>query len=74
MMCNKLQVDFFRIYTYATRVYSKYLLIEGCDFITSKESLQANCIALIVIGSVPFDNSCHVATPCYFVGISKTKL
>ena len=56
-MCNKLQVDFFRIYTYATRVYSKYLLIEGCDFITSKESLQANCIALIVIGSVPFDNS-----------------
>ena len=59
-MCNKLQVDFFRIYKSATRLYSKYLLIEGCDFITSKESLQANFIALIVIGSVQFDNSCHV--------------
>ena len=51
---------FFRIYKSATRMYSKYLLIEGCDFITSKESLQANFIALIVIGSVQFDNSCHV--------------
>ena len=33
---------------------SQYLLIEGCDFITSKESLQANRIALIVICSLPF--------------------
>ena len=73
-MCNKLQVDFFRIYKSATRLYSKYLLIEGCNFVTSKESLQANCIALVVIGSVPLDNSCHVATPCFFVGISKTKM
>ena len=72
-MCNKLQVDFFRIYKSATRLYSKYLLIEGCDFITSKESLQANFIALIVIGSVPFDNSCYVARPCFFVGIGQTK-
>ena len=73
LQTNDVQVDFFRIYKSATRLYSKYLLIEGCDFITSKESLQANCIALIVIGSVPFYNSCHVVTLCFFIGISKTK-